>query len=1002
MTTNKFQLSLLAVAILGICNSAIAANAQESDIAVEQPKNESKVKVQDDSDQPAQIEVDEHILVTGSRLQHGNIVNKSTVITSDEIKSRGVTSVEELIRTLPQNLGNIGGMSNLNPNGPLAVADNSARNMSMIGALGVSAANLGGMGAGRTLILVNGRRMAGAAGIEDGFVNLNGIPLSAIESVEIITDGASAVYGADAMGGVINFILKKGYSGSTVTVQHENSNNGADNSRLSLYTGYAWTSGSASLTLDYSKRDPLINAKTGYVTNNYAPYFNDDSYYDRRSFSSGGQPAFIDNTIFSYNPETGLTDTLRQAYTVAPGFTGQPTIDDMIMVDGSAMRDFVPRLGGPNNETKSVTLNFDQQLTENLSFNSSGLFTRNEASQDQIQWNGIALNLAPGQAYNPFPAYSLSPWSPGVTASYFPEAEIASGELPLGFSESTNDSWSLNLGLTYEINDDTKLDFIYTTSRSTTSGNRFTAGSIVTMQTDSANPDNWSCYNFDLDQGNYTGDRLNFYQDLFNRQCAALTSSDPNIAFNPWKSSSDRSGGSINDFFYREATEERGSKLENYELRLTGSIFELPAGEIYYAIGGEYNDDGVDSNEIAVITGESMKRTRKGYFVETSIPIFGKKYNLPLIKSLTISLAARRDEYSTEGAVGTVDDIPLDMGGEFIYDKSTFGRTTPSYGLNWQPTNDITLRAKWTEGFKAPPYTRLFSTTGTTQYETTISNDPLYDCRANEDCDVDYGDSYYGYYALRTTTPNPDLKPETSKQESYTFSWYPKGTLDGLTVDVTYNNTKVKNEYANVADLSRMMPASDVYEYAEFYPRDESGKITEMRNMTFNLVGSEYASVLYEVGYYVSTDFGSFSPKVTYINNLKSELTTFNGLPPRSNLGTIGGVDDYKINASLQYGYGDLSTSLWVYYTPEYINDNEAILAAGEVSNPDIVKTVGSMTTIDLTANYQFTSAFSVNFAARNMFDKTPPLIVVGQLPYDPARYNVAGRRISLELQYEF
>ncbi|WP_447410620.1 TonB-dependent receptor plug domain-containing protein, partial [Clostridium perfringens] len=71
--------------------------------------------------------------------------------------------------------------------------------MSDVGTVGLAAANLGGVGAGNTLVLVNGRRIAGAAGVEQGYANLNGIPLSAIERVEISTGGQSAIYGADAM-----------------------------------------------------------------------------------------------------------------------------------------------------------------------------------------------------------------------------------------------------------------------------------------------------------------------------------------------------------------------------------------------------------------------------------------------------------------------------------------------------------------------------------------------------------------------------------------------------------------------------------------------------------------------------------------------------------------------------------------------------------------------------------------------------------------------------------
>ncbi|WP_206537869.1 TonB-dependent receptor domain-containing protein [Shewanella mangrovi] len=1003
MSTNKFQLSLVALAVLGFNSSyAVAAN-NDNNVEVNATQSAEAAAANDkDQVRPPKQKTDEHILVTGSRLQYGSAVSKPSIITEEDIKKRGVTSVEELIRTLPQNLATIGGMANGRFNGPLAVADGSPGNMSSIGALGVSAANLGGMGAGRTLILVNGRRMAGAAGIQDGFVNLNGIPLSAIERVEITTDGASAVYGADAMGGVINFILKSGFSGTTVTVQHEDSNNGADNSRFSLYTGYGWDSGNISMTLDYSKRKPVINAKTGYTTNDYSSHYNGDPSWDRRSFSDGSQPGLVDNSTSYYDWDLDAYINNVSAYTIRDGYTGgRPTMDDIVDVGGEARRDFVPRVGGPDTESKSITVNFEQELTDKLSIYGTGLFTRSESSQDQIEASGLTVNMAPGQYYNPFPAYQFSSWNPGVTAYYYPADELANGDLPYGYSDSTADNWSLNAGISYKFNEDTKLEFIYTTSRATTKGARYAYDNIVSISEDLSSPNGYRCSNFQLERGRYTGDELAFYQDLFDRQCTAMTSSDPNLAFNPWKSSADGTGASINDFFYRHSNEDRGSRLENYELRLNGALWELPAGKIYYAIGGEYNDDGIDSNEVKVLTGEAVHRTRNGFFAETNIPVFGHKLNFPGMRALTFNLAARRDSYSTTGAVGTVDGIPFDQGGEVVYAKNTFTRWTPSYGFNWQPIDSVTVRAKWSEGFKAPPYTSLFSITGSSTYDAAVTNDPLYDCRANSDCDFDWGDSY-GYYVPRTTAPNELLKPQTSKQQSYTVSWLPGGALSGLTLDVTYNNTKIDNEYADLDDLNHYERFETTAGIEDFYPRDENGRVERVRNLTFNMSGSEYSSLLYELGYYVYTDFGTFTPHLTYIRNLKSETKVFAGSEPMSDVGHLGGVDRYKLTGSLQYQYNDFSATLWAYYLPTYINDYDVQIYAGQESNLDAKREVASMTTFDLTMSYQLTNSLRVNFAGRNIFDKQPAFVVVEQLPYDAARYNVAGRTLSLELQYDF
>ncbi|WP_083271756.1 TonB-dependent receptor domain-containing protein [Alteromonas lipolytica] len=980
-------------------SQAIAAQ-EEQTIEVQQAEQSAAVVAeQPQTEKPADDEP-EHILVTGSRLQFGNVTSKPTVITAEDIQKRGVSSVTELIRTLPQNLATIGGLANNRFNGPLAPADGSASNMSSIGALGVSAANLGGMGAGRTLILINGRRMAGAAGIEDGFVNLNGIPLSAIERVEITTDGASAVYGADAMGGVINFILKSGYSGSSVTVQHEDSNNGADFSRLSVYTGYGWKSGNVSVVLDYSERDPVVNAKTGYVTNNYAPYFNGDSTYDRRSFASGAQPGLIDISESSYNWETGEEINYIGALTLPAGFEGRPEMSDFVEVGEEAYRDFVPRLGGPKSENSSIVVNFEQNITDKLQFTADALFTRNKNTQNQLEASAILVNMAPGQYYNPFPEYYFSSWDPGTVAYYYPGSELANGDISYGYSENTTDNWSVNLGLTYQFDKETRLDLAYTTSRTTNKGNRYGYESVVSISTD-YNTGGWSCYNFMIQNNRYQGEQATAYQNAFDAQCEVLTSADPDIAFNPWRTGADGAGGSIDPFFFGQESESRGSRLENFEIRLNGALTELPAGKVYYVIGGEYNDDGVDSREVRASTGERVNKTREALFAEMSIPVFGKDLHYPGFEALTLSIAARRDSYSTDGAIGTVDDVPYDQGGQIIYGENTFSRTTPSIGIKWTPVEDITLRARWSEGFQAPEYTSLFNVNGTDSYNTSVTNDPYYDCREFNSCDFDWGSSY-GYYVPRITTPNPDLKPQTSKQQSYTLSWNPSGVLSGLTVDVTYNNTKIENEIATLDTLNTLLPFEELVSLEAFYPRDEDGKVAQAMNRTFNISGSEYESIMYTVGYYVYTSFGSFEPRLTYLDNRKSERKAFADSTPISSLGFLQGVDDYKITGQLTYNYQDFSASLFGYYMPDYINDYIVRRYAGVISNPDYAIEAGAYMTFDLTASYQVTNQLQVTFAGRNIFDREPPLVVVGSLPYDDGRYNVEGRTLSLQLQYEF
>ncbi|MEJ8629994.1 hypothetical protein P0F65_09600 [Sphingomonas sp. I4] len=95
------------------------------------------------------------------------------------------------------------------------------------------------------------------------------------------------------MGGVINFILKKNYVGTTISATRKQTSSGADDTRISLYSGRAWGSGSLAASVEFGRVNPIINARTGYVTNNYAPFFGGNTAYDKRTFNAGTQPGTV-------------------------------------------------------------------------------------------------------------------------------------------------------------------------------------------------------------------------------------------------------------------------------------------------------------------------------------------------------------------------------------------------------------------------------------------------------------------------------------------------------------------------------------------------------------------------------------------------------------------------------------------------------------------------------------------------------------------------------------
>ncbi|MFN6936151.1 MAG: TonB-dependent receptor plug domain-containing protein, partial [Tsuneonella sp.] len=176
-------------------------------IAAPAMAQDASTSVTDDAVSEAEPERGE-ILVTGSRIRQDPTRSALPlqIVTPDDLTREGINSPEQLISYLSTN-GN--GADNLASNTDVTSGAQRGTN-------GLSAANLRGQGSAATLVLLNGRRVA-AHGLTGSAVDVNQIPFAAIERVEVLKDGASAIYGTDAIGGVINFITKTNFKGVSLT-----------------------------------------------------------------------------------------------------------------------------------------------------------------------------------------------------------------------------------------------------------------------------------------------------------------------------------------------------------------------------------------------------------------------------------------------------------------------------------------------------------------------------------------------------------------------------------------------------------------------------------------------------------------------------------------------------------------------------------------------------------------------------------------------------------------
>ncbi|MGM0629725.1 MAG: TonB-dependent receptor plug domain-containing protein [Pseudomonadota bacterium] len=207
-----------------------------------------------ENEQQEQAQVDENIQVTGSRLKGVDMegANPVQIFSQEDLNQRGHISIGSFLKDLPQ----AATAGTFTENGGVGGADGAPA-----GSAGVS---LRGLGSSSTLVLVNGRRVnvSSFANGADSFVNVNNIPMSAIERIEVLTDGASSIYGSDAIAGVINFIMRKDFEGHEVSLMYGDDTNSADGSRYNAtyVGGFNTKNSNTTVILDYASQNSVFNS----------------------------------------------------------------------------------------------------------------------------------------------------------------------------------------------------------------------------------------------------------------------------------------------------------------------------------------------------------------------------------------------------------------------------------------------------------------------------------------------------------------------------------------------------------------------------------------------------------------------------------------------------------------------------------------------------------------------------------------------------------------------
>ena len=916
-----------------------------------------------------EVQKGERVEVTGSSIKRIDAESALpvTVIKKADLDKLGVSTAAELLDRISSNNGQ-------GYNATLALGD-AARP-------GFSGASLRGLGSTNTLILLNGRRLAVYA-FDGGGVNLSAIPLAALERVEILRDGASAIYGTDAIAGVINFITRKDYQGATI----EGGYAATDSKGGNYYNGTA-SFGFGDLatngfnifgTLDYRKQTAIKASQRTYAKTAYIPT------EGINRLSSNSVPANISTA-------SGLVSPYAPRYVGTAAQCSPPASFGTSPTDSRCRFDYASVIDILNpTESASVFLRGTVQLNANNQLFAEYLHSENRykfaispvPASEATTFNGDPVLYARTGKF--YPGNGITPAIPGVV--------IDSGGYP-GFADVYLRTLAAGprTNVTKEKNDRLLLG-----AEGSGYGWDYNVGLMRTQNkvTDSY-VDGWiSESKFLRVPGGLTPKSPGY-------SAAVLAAGGIDPAFNPFAIAQDAAGqAAINAAKINQVVRVGKSTRDSVDGRASREIYNLPAGPLSLAVGAEFRREKYEDIPSAIFqTGDLVGSggDLQPVSADRRVSAAFAELNIPIVKTLEGGIAARFDHYSD------------------------FGNTTnPKVTLRWQPTQALLLRASAGTGFRAPTLPELF--TGTTQTNSGgVYDDPLYDTSSAtlpSRCNTVVGGAtpgfngqYCGAQLKIKQGGNPALQPEKSYQWSAGFLLEP--TRD-VTVGVDYfyikqrqqigiinGDVKIADYLANFNRTTRT--SSSVYSGDFILKNDPIVGAT-----VIDFVSANYANVAEQItsGIDISaryrlpqTAYGQFTAGIeaTYLTSSKNKLKGQSDYTQNIGLyATFGPVLRYKQVLSLNYDYGPFNAAMFYNWSSSYEDQNPTLAGT--------TRRVGAYETIDISSSYTAFKALKLTLGIRNLMDRNPPFSNQNQyfqVGYDPTIGDPHGRTYYARLAYSY
>jgi len=885
------------------------------------------------------VAVQDKVTVTGSRIKRVDIEGPSpvSVISREDIDATGDISVAEVLRG-----------SSFNSFGSFKQrSGSSAQSQSVV--------SLRGLGGTRTLVLLDGRRITGSPTFGSGAAtNLNTIPLAAVERIEVLRDGASAIYGSDAVGGVINIILRKDYEGMHLSYGiGRPTQTGGDEDSASIVGGISGAKGNVTFGFDWQKKEMIFLGDRSFSATGLSSFGFPGSYFAYLTTNDPRNPAqaFQDDNDGDGTADANLGPTFLSIGTYqdprCPANLGTDSLYPASVGVGSRCRYNYAGVSAneADNDTHSFFINANYDLNETTTFFTRGTFSFNENFG----------RYAPSPFTAPFPLVTQNnpnnPTVPGATSAQTGD-QFEGQTAPVdtdgdGVADTTIDGpfdtsvYYRNVpgGFRDTFIEDTLIDYLAGVQGTVDwlGGMDWELGGQWSQQTsNSASPGLGLVPNIqtDIDEGNFDIFAVNSPDSAEQRafqQGAALT-----------------------------GTYDAKTRIVSFDGQVTFDAFQMNNGPVPVALGFEYRDEDFqqeydEQQNAGNVAGSSGgqdttgARVVKSLFAETTIPV---------LSMLDINLAGRYDDYND------------------------FGTTiNPKISAAFRPLDSLLVRASYGEGFRAPSMSELYS--GASQ-----SFDNGIDSRAcaadglgnpttgriqdgiNLD-DVPVGNPCLSTQYQNFQGGNRDLDAETSTSWNVGLVWNP---LDDLSIALDWFDVEIDDEIG----LASMQAVFDSEFALDPSPpttagtvgkvtRQSGGRVFALDRRSSNIAKRETDGLDLDAQYGFSFGgIGDFrlAAMWTYTNEYERDEGDGNGLSD-----PLFFDPDLRGTTSLNWALGDFNANvIWNYLSSTSIDALDYYL--------------DDYQTVDLSVGYATPWNGQVTIGARNIFDEDPPTSVNITSPY--------------------